>query len=110
MGKLFGHGGILSKIDHEINRGIGKANELGEKIFGDNSFYIGTNGVAYGEPAEQIISSKLPNGGIGKPRPKSGYSRTTAATAKDIAQGGMTKDEVIEFNMKHPNETAIRSE
>ena len=45
-----------------------------------------------------------------KPRPNSGYSRTTAATAKDIAQGGMTKDEVIEFNMKHPNETAKRSE
>lgn len=34
------------------------------------------------------------------------YSRSTAATARDIAQGGMTKDEVEEFNQRHPNETA----
>lgn len=39
-----------------------------------------------------------------------GYSRNTAATAKDIAQGGMTKDEIQQFNIAHPNETAWRNE
>lgn len=36
------------------------------------------------------------------------YSGNTAKTASSIAQGGMTKDEVMDFNMKHPNESAWR--
>lgn len=44
------------------------------------------------------------------PRVPAAYSRTSARTANDIAQGGMTKQEVQEFNIKHPNETAQRGQ
>lgn len=44
------------------------------------------------------------------PRVPAAYSRTSARTANDIAQGGMTKQEVQEFNMKHPNETVMRGQ
>lgn len=88
-------------------------NKWGQKVFGGGpghkggtDWYIGynsNNGIqAYVNPGQTSYTPK--------PRQNSGYSRTTAETAKDIAQGGMTKDEVIEFNMKHPNETAKRSE
>lgn len=116
---------------HELNK-------VGHKLFGGGpghnskgtSFYIGTDGIYLDNMAEAVMNSKL-NQQIKdenrqiyddfyqanttqnynpKPKPESGYSRNVAATAKDIAQGGMTKDEVIEFNMRHPNETAKRSE
>lgn len=108
-------------ILREIGEGIGSLtyNTFGKDIITgrekDNAgIYIGydsNNGISISTPYFGPNQYKL--GGQGytsKPRPNSGYSRTTAATAKDIAQGGMTKDEVIEFNMKHPNETAKRSE
>lgn len=44
------------------------------------------------------------------PRVPAAYSRTSARTANDIAQGGMTKQEVQEFNIKHPNETVMRGQ
>lgn len=48
-----------------------------------------------------------------------GYSNTTkpnayranvAGTASSIKQGGMTKDEIIDFNLRHPNETMMRGQ
>lgn len=34
------------------------------------------------------------------------YKGNTAKTANSIKQGGMTKDDLITYNQKHPNETA----
>lgn len=34
------------------------------------------------------------------------YTGNTAKTANSIKQGGMTKDDLIAYNQKHPNETA----
>lgn len=109
--KIFGHNGLLSKIDHGVSKAFHEANKFGEKVFGDNSWYAGTDGVAVGETAENIMSQKL--GGTNyatnyaTTKPKA-YQANVAGTAKSIAQGGMTKDEVQDFNIKHPNETAIR--
>lgn len=109
----------VHNVGHAIDKGIDHAfevaNSYGHKWFGGGpghedeggtDWYVGYNSnngfQGYINPGQTSYTPK--------PRPNSGYSRTTAATAKDIAQGGMTKDEVIEFNMKHPNETAKRSE
>lgn len=34
------------------------------------------------------------------------YKANVAGTANKIAQGGMTKQDIIKYNMKHPNEIA----
>ena len=34
------------------------------------------------------------------------YTGNTAKTANSIKQGGMTKDDLITYNKKHPNEVA----
>lgn len=34
------------------------------------------------------------------------YKANAAGTANKIAQGGMTKDDILKYNMKHPNEIA----
>lgn len=117
--------GIFHEIDKGIDHALSVANSYGHKLFGggpghedeggtdwhleynsNNGFkgYIKPGQTPYTQPSYEQPEYTP------KPRPDSGYSRTTAATAKDIAQGGMTKNEVIEFNMKHPNETAKRSE
>jgi len=129
----------VSHIGHHISHGIDHAfsvaNHYGHKWFGGGpgheneggtDWYIGYNSNTgfegyVGQIAKDVMDAKLDGHGSvphtdsiqnysPKPRPESGYSRNVAATAKDIAQGGMTKDEVIEFNMRHPNETAKRSE
>ena len=98
------------------------------------SWYVGTeNGYPEfftGETAESIMQGKLhqnlPDGNrqindddyqaaitqqptystpIGN-MPKA-YQGNAAKTATSIKQGGMTKDELIDFNNRHPNETAM---
>ena len=100
---------------HAVQTGLGELNKIGHKIFGGGpghedeggtNWYVGYNS----NTGPQFHISPGQTSYTPKPRPNSGYSRTTAAKASDIAQGGMTKDEVIEFNMKHPNETAKRGE
>ena len=109
--KLFGHKSFFSKVGHEIEKGIKESDKWMRKVFGDNTeIYVGAKSTNDGQNFEPNVKINYDNSGnISRPTPTkpAGYSRTTAATAKDIAQGGMTKDEVIEFNMKHPNETAM---
>lgn len=94
--------GIFHEINDMIDRWTGNDREYNAQQGRDEyGIYVGTEGV------KPIYNPGSGNTSNYKP---TAYSRTAAATAKDIAQGGMTKDEVIEFNMKHPNETAQRSE
>lgn len=72
----------------------------GEMTASIGPIQVGTNtGASYN--GKSIVSQTKTN-----PTKPAAYSRTTAAKASDIAQGGMTKDEVEEFNERHPNETA----
>lgn len=83
-------------------------NDFGRKVFGDTSWYAGTGGVYVGEPAEQIMSQKLGGYSYGNARSSSttAYKANAAGTANKIAQGGMTKDDILKYNVKHPNEIA----
>lgn len=100
---LFGHGGGLSKIGHSIGHVLDHYDEV-LRSHNAPDVYIGAS---YGEngftPNVQVNPGARPTASTGKPN---AYSRNTARTANDIAQGGMTKDEVVEFNIRHPNETA----
>ena len=70
----------------------------------NNGANVEINGIGLQNGRPYINSSRFQTqGNVGKPN---AYSRNTARTANDIAQGGMTKDEVVEFNIRHPNETA----
>lgn len=104
---------------HEIEKAIGKPIEEADKWLREHGMpdiYVGAKSKDDGNSwnittsnSDGSVFTGQTIGNAGKYKP-AGYSRSAAATAKDIAQGGMTKDEVIEFNMKHPNETAQRSE
>lgn len=109
--KAFGHGvekGIDSFTYHTFGKGIITGREKGNA--GVYVGYDSNNGYTVSTPYYGPKADRLWNDGYryGNSRRNntSAYSRTTAATAKDIAQGGMTKDEVIDYNLKHPNEIA----
>lgn len=147
---LFGHGGFFSKVGHAIEDAVSDTtealidkplhwiNKQGEKIFGDDPYYVGYNSnsgpvITEGEQAKQIIANGGISGSIGSDlehpsgagtigeienRNNQGYiynnigknpntyKGNTAKTADSIKQGGMTKDDLIAYNQKHPNETA----
>lgn len=128
---LFGHGGWLSKAWHGvedavsdtadalINKPLHELNKLGRKLFGDgDSWYVGYDSrtgtqVYTGNNADHIMA----NGGFSQSGPiryyygnyankTNSYKGNVAKTANSIKQGGMTKNDLIEYNIKHPNETA----
>lgn len=118
---LFGHGGHLSKIGHTaekavsdvsdivINKPLHEINKIGRKIFRNNSWYVGYNSntgpiILEGNLANQKMGNSYQYNNIGK-KPNT-YKGNTAKTANSIKQGGMTKDDLITYNQKHPNETA----
>lgn len=92
-------------INDTIDRWTGNDREKNQREGADEyGFYFGTNTgfQPIYNPGQGYTYNTIP-----KP---AAYSRTSAKTANDIAQGGMTKQEVQEFNMKHPNETAQRGQ
>ena len=125
---LFGHGGWLSKAAHTadkiITAPIHTVNHIIDHTMGydpenpennGDSWYIGYNSnggpiVVTGPQADQIMANK----GISGPRYRynniqknpNTYTGNAAKTANSIKQGGMTKDDLITYNKKHPNETA----
>lgn len=77
---------------------------------GAPDFYIGATSANDGmtwSPKIQINTNNQYKGQPQANKPKA-YSANAAKTASSIKQGGMTKDEIQDFNIKHPNETAIR--
>ncbi len=128
---LFGHGGLLSKAGHTVEKAVSdtsellidkplhELNKLGRKVFGDgDSWYVGYDSrtgtqVYTGNTADYIMA----NGGFSQSGPikyyygnyankSNNYKSNVAKTANSIKQGGMTKDDLITYNQKHPNETA----
>lgn len=104
-------------IAHQIKKGIGSLtyNVFGKDIVTgrekDNAgIYVGynsNNGISVSTPYYGPNASKLWGPGPQQYKPTA-YKANAAKTASSIKQGGMTKDEVQDFNIKHPNETAIR--
>lgn len=89
------------------------ANNWGHKWFGGGPGHENEGGTDWyvGYDSKTGINANIQPGQtshIYKPTTKG--SRNVAATAKTISQGGMTKDEIIEYNIKHPNETALRGQ
>lgn len=121
---LFGHGGFFSKVGHAaekaVNKPLHELNKLGKKWFGNDSWYAGYNSNSgpiflEGEQADQIMENGGISGSINSNHgytygphvtKNQNYTGNTAKTANSIKQGGMTKDDLIEYNQKHPNETA----
>lgn len=153
---LFGHNGFFSKVGHAaekavsdvsdvlINKPLHELNKVGEKVFGNDSWYAGYNSnsgpmFVEGEQADQIMANGGISGSIGSDlehpsgagtikelesmnnqaaittggyqynnigKKPNTYTGNTAKTATSIKQGGMTKDDLIAYNQKHPNETA----
>ncbi len=108
---LFGHGGLLSKTGHSIEHAVEHTLDHYDQVLrshGAPDFYVGGSyGVDGFNPNIQITPQSSGYGGIPNSKPTA-YSGNAAKTANSIKQGGMTKDEVQEFNSKHPNETAWR--
>ena len=92
---------------HAVQHAIGHLNGLTQDHMGE-SFYVGTNGIYTGATADQIMSQKLGGynyGNVGRSNTNA-YKANAAGTANKIAQGGMTKDDILKYNIKHPNEIA----
>lgn len=90
----------------EIENSVGKWIENADQWMRDNNMpdiYVSYNSKS-GLNANINTNNNI--GGI--PQKPQAYQANAAKTASSIKQGGMTKDEVQEFNMKHQNETAIR--
>lgn len=109
--KAAGHGiekGIDSATYNIFGKGIITGREKDEK-----GIYIGydsNNGISistpyYGPNANKFTGSKYSYGNAGKSS-TTAYKANTAGTANKIAQGGMTKDDILKYNTIHPNEIA----
>ena len=123
---VFGHGGWLSKA----NKGLGSAtyhffgkdivtgrekDEYGVYV-GYNSNkgislstpYFGPDAYKFNGPTGSTGSTGTTGynyGNVGRSN-TTAYQANVAGTANKIAQGGMTKDDILKYNMKHPNEIA----
>ena len=88
-----------------VQRGIGWANEQYRRMTGGgtDSWYVGTDGAYFGNLADQKMGY---NYGNARSSSTTAYKANAAGTANKIAQGGMTKDDILKYNIKHPNEIA----
>lgn len=94
--KVFDH--INDGIDHIMGN---DRKENFQKGTPESGFYIGYNSNS-GINANFNYGGQTVSGG-NKPN---AYKGNAAGTASTIAQGGMTKAELDDWNARHPNETA----
>lgn len=98
-------------------------NSHGQKVYAeDSNFYIGynsntggsaeINGIGINQNGPYINGNNLTIGTGYTQQPQINkpvaYTANAAKTASSIKQGGMTKQEIQDFNAKHPNESAWR--
>lgn len=98
---------------HGIQDAIGEANKIGHKLFGGGpgheddggtDWYIGYNSNK-GLNGYVSTGQKYNYGNAGRST-TTAYKANAAGTANKIAQGGMTKDDILKYNTIHPNEIA----
>lgn len=94
--------GFWTEIENSIGKWIENA-DAKMREWGMPDIYVGYNS---NSGLNANINTNNNIGGI--PQKPKAYQANAAKTASSIKQGGMTKNEVQEFNMKHPNETAIK--
>lgn len=106
---MFGHNGWFSRTGKWIQRDI-LSNSKGEE-----GVYIGydsNNGFTVSTPAGGPNANKFAtnqtgyNYGNARKSNTTAYKANAAGTANKIAQGGMTKDDILKYNDIHPNEIA----
>lgn len=110
---IFGHGGLLSKTGHAIEHAVDHTLDHYDQVLrshGAPDVYVGgTYGNNGFTPNIQVTPQSSGYGGIPNGKPVA-YTANAAKTASSIKQGGMTKDEIMDFNIRHPNETMIRGQ
>lgn len=89
---------------HAIQDLIGIANKGGKKSFGNTDWYVGYNSKT-GFKGYVNTGQKYNYGNAGRSS-TTAYKANAAGTANSIAQGGMTKDDILKYNAIHPNEIA----
>lgn len=98
---------IFQDIGHQFNRTLQHYDQVLRSHNSPDIYVGGSYGVDGFNPNIQITQQSGGYSGIPNGKPTA-YSGNAAKTASSIKQGGMTKNEVQEFNSKHPNETAWR--
>lgn len=107
-------------IWHEIEKGPGHWIEEADKKLREwatGDIYIGTKSTDDGKSWQLTTSNsdrtvytgqnsgRYSYGNAGRSNTNA-YKANAAGTANKIAQGGMTKDDILKYNVKHPNEIA----
>lgn len=98
---------------HGIDEIFNQANTIGHKLFGGGpghedergtDWYVGYNSNT--GPEVRITPAAGYNYGNVSKSNTTAYKANAAGTANKIAQGGMTKDDILKYNAIHPNEIA----
>lgn len=110
---FFGHKGHFSKLGHNFNKTLKHYDEV-LRSHNAPDIYVGVKSTDDGQswqPSMQSVDKTVTTGqrynygNVGRSS-TTAYKANTAGTANKIAQGGMTKDDILKYNEIHPNEIA----
>ena len=103
--------GIFNEINNMIDRWTGNDRKKNaQQGKSEKGIYVGyDNGnISISTPTYGIHADKFNGynyGNVGRSN-TTAYKANAAGTANKIAQGGMTKDDILKYNEIHPNEIA----